>query len=165
MKKWLIVLMAGMVLFISGCKEEAPTSDGAGESQEQVAHDGWITDFEKARATAKDENKHILIDFSGSDWCGWCIKLDQEVFSQPAFKEYARDNLVLVMADFPRNKSNQSAELQKQNEKLMQEYGVRGFPTVFILSPEGAAIDKTGYQDGGPEAYVEYIKKVIADAK
>lgn len=167
MKTWLMVLLAGMAVFISGCDEdvqkEAPPT--AGESQEQAGHDEWYTDFEKAKATAKAENKHILIDFSGSDWCGWCVKLDKEVFSQEAFKEYAKDNLILVMADFPRNKSNQSAALQKQNEKLMQEFGVRGFPTVFILGPDGEAIEKTGYQDGGPEAYVEYIKKVVADAK
>lgn len=167
MKKWAMVVLAGMALFISGCsvdvQEGAPPS--AGEDQEQVEHDGWNTDLEKAKATAKAENKHILIDFSGSDWCGWCVKLDKEVFSQPTFQEYAKDNLVLVLADFPRDKSNQSAALQKQNEKLSQEYGVRGFPTVFILNPDGEAIDKTGYQDGGPEPYVEYIKKVVAAAK
>lgn len=146
MKKWLIVLIAAI-------------SAGA------FAADGWKTDFEKAKATAKAENKHILIDFSGSDWCGWCVKLDKEVFSKEAFKEYAKDNLVLVLADFPRDKSKQSDELKKQNEKLMKEYGVRGFPTVFILNPEGKTIDKTGYQAGGPEAYVAYIKKAIAESK
>jgi protein disulfide-isomerase len=113
---------------------------------------------------AKAENKHLLIDFSGSDWCGWCIRLDNEVFSQAAFKEYADENLILMLADFPRDKSNQSAALQKQNDELLKEYGVRGFPTVFILDPDGNTIDKTGYQEGGPESYVDYIKKVIAAA-
>jgi len=147
MKKWLMVLAA--VAMSAGV----------------FAAEGWETDFEKAAAKAKAENKHILIDFSGSDWCGWCIKLDKEVFSQPAFKAYAKENLVLVLADFPSDKSNQSDTLQKQNDKLSKEYGVRGFPTVFILNPEGKAVDKTGYQAGGPEAYVDYIKKVIAEAK
>jgi thioredoxin-related protein len=107
MKKWAMVLAA--------------VSMSAGV----FASEGWETDFEKAKATAKAENKHILIDFSGSDWCGWCIKLDKEVFSQPAFKDYAKENLVLVLADFPRDKSNQSDALQKQNDKLSKEYGVR----------------------------------------
>jgi thioredoxin-related protein len=129
------------------------------------AAEGWETDFEKAKEKAKAENKHILIDFSGSDWCGWCIKLDKEVFTQKEFKKYADQNLVLMLADFPRDKSGQSAELQKQNDKLAKDFEVRGFPTVFILSPEGKTIAKTGYQSGGAEAYVEHIKKLIADGK
>jgi thioredoxin-related protein len=129
------------------------------------AADGWETDFAKASAKAKAEGKHILIDFSGSDWCGWCVKLDKEVFSKKAFKSYAKENLILVLADFPRDKSKQSEELQKQNEELSKKYEVRGFPTVYILNPEGKAIDKTGYQAGGPEAYVAYLKKVITEAK
>ena len=146
MKKWLIVLAAISI------------SAGA------FASEGWETDFEKAKAQAKAENKHILIDFSGSDWCGWCIKLDKEVFSKKAFKEYAGENLVLVLADFPRDKSKQSEELQKQNDNLMKNFAVRGFPTVYILDSSGKSIAKTGYQAGGPEAYVEHVKKLIADA-
>lgn len=129
------------------------------------AAEGWKTDFEEAKAEAKANNKHILIDFSGSDWCHWCVKLDQEVFTKDAFKGYAKDNLILVLADFPRDKSKQSAELQKQNETLAKEFGVSGFPTVFILSPEGKVVGKTGYQAGGPEKYIEHIKGIIVDAK
>ena len=125
------------------------------------AGDGWMTDFEAAKAKAKAENKPLLLDFTGSDWCGWCIKLDKEVFSKDAFKEYASAELVLVELDFPRGKG-QSAELKAQNEKLAQQYGVRGFPTILVLSPEGELIEKTGYQRGGPEAYVEHIKGILA---
>ena len=147
MKKWLIVLAVAAI------------SVGA------FASEMWETDFEKAKEKAKAENKHILIDFSGSDWCGWCIKLDREVFSKDAFKAYARENLVLMLADFPRDKSGQSAAVQKQNNKLIDKFGVHGFPTVFILDPDGKAVAKTGYQAGGAEAYVELIKKLIADGK
>lgn len=147
MKKWLIVLAA--------------VSISAGV----FASKGWQTDFEKAKAQAKAESKHILIDFSGSDWCGWCIKLDKEVFSQKAFKDYAKENLVLVLADFPSDKSKQSEALQKQNNKLSKKFGVRGFPTVYILDSDGKSIAKTGYQAGGPEAYVAHVKKLISDAK
>lgn len=168
MKKW-FVMLAGLTLFISGCKEEKKGEQDAppngGNIQEQTEHDGWNTNFEKASLQAKAEGKHILIDFSGSDWCGWCTKLDKEVFSKNAFKNYAKENLVLVLADFPRNKSKQSEKLQKQNNELAKKYNVGGFPTVFILSPEGKLVDKTGYQAGGPEAYVSYIKKVITEAK
>jgi len=130
-----------------------------------VAAEGWLTDFDKAKEAAKTNNRHILIDFSGSDWCGWCIKLDKEVFSQQAFKTYAEEHLVLMLADFPNDKSKQSAHVQKQNKKLAEEFGVRGFPTVFLLSPEGKVVGRTGYQPGGPEAYVKHIKEIIAGKK
>ena len=129
------------------------------------AGDGWMTDFEKAKSTAKEQNKHILIDFSGSDWCGWCIKLDNEVFKKQAFKDYAKGNLVLMVADFPSDKSKQSEAVQQQNEKLAKEFGVSAFPTVFVLDPDGKVIGKTGYQAGGPEAYVDHLKKIIAVGK
>lgn len=126
---------------------------------------GWETDFEKAKAKAKAENKHILMDFSGSDWCGWCIKLDREVFSQEGFKTYADKNLVLFLADFPSDTSKQPDKVKKQNQKLSEQFGVRGFPTVYVLSPEGKTVAKTGYKAGGPTVYVEHLKKLIADAK
>jgi len=147
MKKWLMMLVAVAV------------------GTAAFASEGWEMNFEKAKATAKAEGKHVLIDFSGSDWCGWCIKLDQEVFSKEEFQAYAKDNLVLVLADFPRDKSKQSDELQQQNQKLKSEFGVRGFPTVYILDSEGTTIAKTGYEAGGPVAYVEHVKKLIAAAK
>ena len=125
------------------------------------AGDGWMTDFEAAQAKAKAENKPMLLDFTGSDWCGWCIKLDKEVFGKAAFKDYAAAELVLVELDFPRGKE-QSAELKAQNEKLAKQYGIRGFPTILVLSPEGELIEKTGYQRGGAEAYVEHIKEILA---
>jgi protein disulfide-isomerase len=144
MKKWLLVL--------------ATVALGTGA----FASEDWNTDFAKASAKAKAEGKYILIDFSGSDWCGWCKKLDKEVFSKKTFKKYAKENLILVMADFPRDDSKQSVSLKKQNKALAKKFKIRGFPTVFILDPNGKTINKTGYQAGGPEAYVEYIKKAIA---
>jgi protein disulfide-isomerase len=121
---------------------------------------GWETDFDKASAAAKKSGKYMLLDFSGSDWCGWCIKLDKEVFSQDAFKTYADKSLVPVVLDFPR-KTEQSEELKKQNEALMKKYGIRGFPTVLVLSPEGELVGRTGYQKGGPEAYVKHLSEMI----
>ena len=166
MKKWLLLM--GLAVFVAGCGEmQAPedVSEDAGQNEKVADHSDWITDFGKAQIQAETEGKHLLIDFSGSDWCGWCIKLDKEVFSQEAFKEYASENLILVLADFPRDKTKQSAEVQKQNKNLAEKYNVGGFPTVFILSPDGKLVNKTGYQPGGPEAYVEYIKQAIADSK
>jgi len=141
MKKWivLITLMTGVNL---------------------LAAEGWLTDFEAAKKQAAEKNLPILVDFSGSDWCGWCIKLDNEVFSQDEFKDYAEENLVLFLADFPRSKP-QPEDIQKQNKALSQKYGVRGFPTVLLLNAGGEVLGRTGYQRGGPEAYVKHLKDLL----
>lgn len=124
----------------------------------------WETDFEKALSSAKASGKHILLDFSGSDWCGWCIRLEKEVFSQDAFKDFAEENLVCVLVDFPRAKE-QTEELKKQNLDLARKYGIRGYPTIIILSPEGMPVGKTGYLQGGPREYSQHLKKIIEDYK
>ena len=126
-----------------------------------AAGDGWMTDFEAAKVKAKAENKPMLLSFTGSDWCPLCMSLKKEVFQKDVFKDYAAAELVLVELDFPRGKG-QSAELKAQNEALAKQYGVRGFPTILVLSPDGELIEKTGYQRGGPEAYVEHIKGILA---
>jgi len=125
------------------------------------AGDGWLTDFKLAQAKAQQEGKPLLLNFTGTDWCGWCIRLDQEVFSQPDFKAYAEKELVLVELDFPR-KGKQSAQIKAQNEALAQKYQVRGFPTILLLSSPGELIEKTGYRKGGAESYVEHIKQILA---
>lgn len=124
----------------------------------------WTTDFEAASAEAKQTGKYMLLDFSGSDWCSWCLKLDAEVFQKKAFYDYATENLVCVLLDFPRGKS-QPEELKAQNNKLMKRYSVRGFPTVVILNPDAELVDITGYRRGGAQKYVDYLKGVIADYK
>jgi thioredoxin-related protein len=122
------------------------------------AKEGWLTDFDKAKLQAKAENKKILLDFTGSDWCGWCIKLDKEVFSQQAWKDYAAKNLVLVELDFPRG-SQLPAETKKQNEKLAEKYNVQGYPTIVITSASGNKKGELGYVAGGPEAFIKALEK------
>ena len=124
----------------------------------------WETDFQKASASAKESGKYLLLDFSGSDWCGWCIKLEKEVFKKSVFKKYAKDNLVCVLLDFPKNKK-QSKKLKKQNAELAKTYGIRGYPTVIVLSPDGELVDKTGYKKGGPKVYVKHLIEIIAKHK
>ena len=85
----------------------------------------WETDFEKASEEAKESGKYMLLDFSGSDWCGWCIKLEKEVFKKSDFKKFAKDNLVCVLIDFP-NKKRQSKKEKAQNAELAKKFGVRG---------------------------------------
>lgn len=123
--------------------------------------DAWLTDFETAKKMAAEKKLPILADFSGSDWCGWCIRLDKEVFSQKEFQDYANQSLVLFLADFPRKKA-QDAKLKAQNAALMKTYKVEGFPTVLLLDAGGKVIATTGYEPGGAKAYVEHIKKILA---
>ena len=124
------------------------------------AESGWLNDYKKAQEEAKASNKFLLLNFTGSDWCGWCIKFDREVLSQPQFKDYARDNLVLVELDFPRAKS-QSAEVRKQNLELAQHYEVVGFPTIVVLNSDGQAVwHYNGYFPGGSEAFIAELQKL-----
>ena len=124
------------------------------------AESGWLNDYKKAQQQAKSTNKVLLLNFTGSDWCGWCIKFDREVLSKPQFKDYARDNLVLVELDFPRAKA-QSAEVRKQNRELAQQYEVVGFPTIIVVNSDGQKLwEFDGYFPGGPEAFVEQLQKL-----
>ncbi|MDI6774424.1 MAG: thioredoxin family protein [Verrucomicrobiota bacterium] len=95
----------------------------------------WETDFAKAATNASKSGMCMLLDFSGSDWCGWCIKLEEEVFSKKEFKEYAKKNLICVLVDFPRQKKL-SKKLKDQNAALAKKYAIRGYPTVIILSQD-----------------------------
>lgn len=131
----------------------------------------WLTDFELAKKEAARKKVPILADFSGSDWCGWCVKLDSEVFSKPAFLRYTKKNLVLFLADFPRSKK-QSPKIKKQNAELAKKFAIRGFPTVLLLDKNGDVMKskdgkplKTGYQRGGPKAYIKHLKALIKSAK
>jgi protein disulfide-isomerase len=108
----------------------------------------WETDFDAALAKAKKENKLVFINFTGSDWCGWCKKLDAEVLSTPEFKEFAAKNLVLLYVDFPAKKELSAAQ-KKANEELKKKYGVRGFPTIVVLNGQGDKVyEKVGFMAG-----------------
>jgi len=126
---------------------------------------GWTDDFEAAKEQAGKEGKLLLVDFSGSDWCGWCKKLDNEVFAQPEFLKGVKDDFVLVMIDSPSDKSRLSEKAAKQNPGLLKKYGISGFPTVLIMDAAGEVLDQTGYRDGGAEAYVEYLMDVRKHAR
>lgn len=124
--------------------------------------EGWTHDFAAAKKQAAEENKDLLIDFTGSDWCGWCIKLNEEVFSHDPFKEGVKDKFVLVEIDFPKDKSILSEETQKQNEGLQSQYAVQGFPTILLTDASGKPYARTGYQPGGPEKYVTHLDELRA---
>ena len=117
----------------------------------------WTEDYDKALTDAKQANKYVLLDFTGSDWCGWCMKLDKQVFDKKDFKEFAEKNLVCVKLDFPRGKP-QSKKVKEQNRALQNKYKVQGYPTVLLLTPAGDVAAQTGYKEGGAKAYVEHLQ-------
>ncbi len=125
-----------------------------------AASDKWMTDYDAALEAAKASNKHVLVDFTGSDWCGWCIRLKEEVFSKDEFKAYAEENFVLLVVDFPR-RTKLPADQTRRNRELAGKYKVEGFPTIVILSPEGKEVGRTGYRRGGAEAYVKHLAGMV----
>ena len=111
----------------------------------------WLNNYNQALALAKTENKPILVDFTGSDWCVWCMKLKSDVFSQPEFQSWAKDNVVLLELDFPRQIPQDEATKQAND----------GFPTVVLLNPDGGEKARTGYRKGGAVAYIQYLKQLL----
>lgn len=99
----------------------------------------WMTDLEAAKSKAAAENKAVLIDFTGSDWCGWCIRLRKQVLDTPAFEAYAKDKFVLMEVDVPQNPKFDPV-LRARNEKLCEQFGVEGFPTIMVLTPQGDVV-------------------------
>lgn len=124
---------------------------------------GWETDLEKAKQMAAGQHKLILLNFSGSDWCGPCIRLHSEIFESPVFSSFADSSLVLLIADFPRLKKNQlPIEQQQKNEQLADTYNPKGyFPYTVLLDASGKVIQTwNGYPKLSPEQFVQAIKAV-----
>lgn len=147
-KKWVVALVATLAL----------------SAVFATAAENWGSDFAAALKSAAASKKVILADFTGSDWCPWCVKLDGEVFKTDVFKAFAKENLILFVADYP-NEKELSKEVVEQNRKLAEKYGVEGFPTVLLLDENGKELARTGYRRGGAEAYVEHLKGLMEKAK
>jgi len=128
-------------------------------SQFAVFAQDWQPDFQEALSLAQNQNKDIILVFSGSDWCAPCIRLDKEIWQSDAFKNYSKDHWILYRADFPRKKSNQlSDELKAANEKLFEKYNkANSFPAVVVLDKEGGVLGVTGYQHISPEEYIQHL--------
>lgn len=122
----------------------------------------WKLDFEQAKKLAIEENKNIVIVFSGSDWCAPCIKLDRNIWQSEAFKKSADENWILVRADFPRKKANQLEDNQMaKNRKLAEKYNIEGsFPLVVVIDKTGKILGKMGFKNVSPEEYIKMIHAV-----
>ena len=141
----------------TAAQKETPPTQLAPASNAPIGT--WTTDYKKAQEEAKASHKLLLLDFTGSDWCGFCIQLDKAILQQPQFKDYASKNLVLMEVDFPRRKA-QSAETQKQNMELARRYQIEGFPTLVVLNGEGKTVWRyDGLYQGGIATFLAELDK------
>lgn len=137
------------------------TNDWAWEaSAEEGLEINWMTDYEAAVRKADDEGKPILLFFTGSDWCGWCMKLVSEVLSQPEFIESMHDRFVFVEVDFPKRTALPN-DISEQNERLAQLYGIRSYPTIIILDDQLNQVVRTGYRPGGSAKFAEHLTEQL----
>ena len=119
----------------------------------------WMTDFKAALAQARENHTKVFMFFTGSDWCGWCKRLDAEVLSTKEFQGYASQTLTLLKLDFPRG-IPQSEELKAQNARLARRYKIEGYPTVIVLDWTGEKVGELGYQPGGPGPFIDALNRL-----
>jgi protein disulfide-isomerase len=118
----------------------------------------WQTDYRQALAQAAKEKKNVLLDFTGSDWCPYCIQMDREVLSRPEFEKFATNNLILVKLDFPRRKQLPPAE-SEQNHRLGQQFAIEGYPTYILVDPTGKEVKRqVGYLEGGAKEFIRWAR-------
>jgi protein disulfide-isomerase len=118
----------------------------------------WHTDMQEALKQAQKEKKRVLLYYSGSDWCPWCKKAQEELLSTPQFQQYAARNLILLHVDFPRKKQLPEEQLKKNN-LIKEKYALAGFPTFVVLTNEGGVLDVLNYKQGGPGPFLAELEK------
>lgn len=127
----------------------------------------WQTDVNKAIALSNKTKKPMLLFFTGSDWCGWCIRLQNEVFKKPEFAKWAKENVILIELDYPRRVA-QTDQIKKQNAELQQAFGIQGYPTIWFANatvkdgkPNFKGLGSTGYVAGGPAAWLAVANGIV----
>ena len=127
----------------------------------------WNTNLDKAIEISRATNKPLMLFFTGSDWCGWCKRLEAEVFLKPEFEKWAKENVVLLEVDFPR-RTQLPQDLQTQNSQLGQFFGVQGFPTIWFVKATKAdgkinfeKLGSSGYLDGGPPVWLKAADEIL----
>ena len=155
---------AGLMTILSATAAETAAVKASPEKSAEKGEKKslWMNDFRAAKELAAKEKKPLLVSFSGSDWCGWCKLMENKVFSKPAWQAYTKENLVLVWIDFPRNKQLVPEEIVPKNKELAKQYGIQGYPTYVLLSPEGKEIGRLGAdRDATPEGFIEDVEGVL----
>ncbi len=147
MKHLALSLTLGFSALVATPAVAQPSLDGDG---------AWMADYDAAAKLAKEQGKDLLVDFTGSDWCGWCIKLHEEVFAVDGWEDKASADYILVALDFPHAEEIKAKVPDpKRNAELQKLYGVQGFPTILLMTADGDVFGRMGYQPGGPEQYLK----------
>lgn len=164
MKRSLIVLFSLFFVTAFAAQNNSGRNDvnGSRNGPTQITKNGlqWYTDYQQATAIAKRDNKPIILFFTGSDWCGWCKKMEKDIFSSPDFIASTRDKFVFVEIDFPMNHTLPS-QLAEQNEMLKKKFNVTGYPTVIILDSNQNFLAESEFPSGGARAYAEYLGQFV----
>lgn len=157
----LSTVIVGLATVLPLAAQDQPAAEASAP-----AKDVWIADFDKAVEVATAQKKDLLVDFTGSDWCGWCIRLHEEVFAHDSFLQGVQKNFVLVALDFPRgDEAKAKVPNAERNQELAGKYGVQGFPTVLLMTPAGDVFGRTGYAEGGPEKYLASVNDMLTKGK
>jgi len=167
MKQFLLLaLVATSAVYAqtNNTKMSAPSENGKAQQQEKVQSGQrpqsgtfkWYTNFDEASMVASQSRRPMVLYFTGSDWCGWCKKMDQEVFASSEFQNAVGGKYIFVKLDFPMNSKLPESEM-RQNAQLKQRYGVTGYPTLVLIDSEGSFIGETGYRSGGGRSYAEWL--------
>ena len=166
MKLFVALMCLALAVIVAQVATPAPATESVTapatepEVKESVV---WYTSLEEAVSIAKKENKDILINFTGSDWCIWCKRLHKEIFDVDLWKKEASKMYVLVEIDFPRYKK-QEDEVRLYNRKLAERFNIKYFPTVFLMHADETIYCTTGYQRGGAENYVQFLQEQYKNA-
>ncbi len=175
--KAISVIMVVLLFAVLGCPARTEVSDNQATESKESEQTGvpgqkrvdesrdyvsgeWITDYDLAVKYAQSSGLPIMINFTGSDWCIWCIRLKDEVFSKEVFQDYAKENLILLELDFPRN-IPQTEAMKQANANLRGRFNVRGYPTIVLMDKDQKEIARTGYQHGGAAAYVIHVEELL----
>ena len=159
--RFLAIVALCLSAVFSGCDKSKSKKAEAAVPKTEVASErvSWLTDLDEGIKVAKAEKKAILVDFTGSDWCGWCIRLKKEVFDQKEFAAATKD-FVLVELDYPQKKQ-QSAEVKAKNKVWAEKFSIEGFPTIMLLDSNGEPFAQTGYEAGGPVKYLAHLADLM----
>ena len=166
-----VILSAFILSFtLSACAQKVPPTVAKPQGAEitQVAGESWETDLNKAIALSYETKKPIMLFFTGSDWCGWCIRLQTEVFRTETFTKWAKENVILVELDYPRKKEQPQA-IKDQNKQLQQMFAVQGYPTCHFVMPTPTddgrinltSLGQNGYMAGGPDAWIAKVTEFL----
>jgi len=150
------------LLLAAGCSVTNDTITTTKPDTEGAKPGVWTQDFDAAKKAAVEKGLPLFINFTGSDWCGWCILMDDQVFSKPAWEEYAQENLMLVYINFPQDKSLVPEKYVARNEELAKSFGVQGFPTYIILDSDAeTALGQLGAsRNATPESFIAQVKAI-----